>query len=171
MTAPVGCSLVRHADAVARASWSEADAARPLTPEGACQADALASALVEPRPDRLLTSPARRCADTLAPLAAGSGATLEDEPLLAEGTDPGAALDRLREVAAAVGPGGRIVACTHGDVIDGVVHLLAEGGTALAGLGGGPVLAGAPKSARWELEVVDGVVRAGRLVGPPASRR
>lgn len=175
---PVLVRLVRHADAVARATWSGPDDDRPLTGKGRRQADALAAALAEPPPARLLTSPARRCADSLAPLAKATGTPLEDDPVLAEGAAPMSALHRLLEVAAVLGDGTGstgapvgVVACTHGDVVDGLLHLLAADGVDLRGLGGGPVVLGTPKGARWELLLESGTVRSGRLVGPPPTVR
>lgn len=161
--------LVRHADALARASWTDDDGARPLTAKGERQAEALAGDLAEPTPDRLVSSPARRCTDTLAPLAARAGLPLEHAAPLAEGGDPDEALAYLLGLAA--GPGaGPIVACSHGDVVDGLVHRLLAAGARLDVLDGRPVALGTPKGGRWSLAVVAGAVVAGALHGPPGER-
>lgn len=167
MAAPAGIVLVRHADAVARAHWTEEDAARPLTGKGERQATALADALAYPPPARLLTSPSRRCCDTLRPLAERTGLALETEPRLAEGSEPAAALARLLEAVAA--GGGPVVACSHGDVVDGLVRRLVAEGADLRGLGGIRAVLETPKGGRWLLEVTGSTVAAGALLGPPAA--
>lgn len=165
--------LVRHADALARAGWDAPDDRRPLTAKGERQAEALVAALQGLGPARALTSPARRCADTLAPFARAAAIALEDEPLLAEGSPPKAALGALLDALGAVGGAPpALVACSHGDVVDGVVAVLAREGVPLrAADRRGGVVVETPKGARWELAVEDGAVVEGRLVGPPEHAR
>lgn len=161
--------VVRHAHARPRASWREPDARRPLSPTGEEQAEDLATALVALEPARVLTSPARRCLDTLAPLAARIGLVLEQEPLLGEGSDPSAALALLLAAPAGTTGAGGLVCCTHGDVIDGLVAVLAGRGVRLEDEAGAAIaqLLETPKGGRWELLLDDGAIRSGRLVGPP----
>jgi phosphohistidine phosphatase SixA len=167
--------LVRHADALGRSSWQGADDERPLTPKGERQALALVDALVAFAPSAALTSPARRCADTLAPLARAIGLTLEPALFLAEGSPPKAALGELLETASHLpAPPHRpasLVACSHGDVIDGVAAtLIREGVPIEAHAHPGPLLT-TPKGAFWQLEVDDGLVSSARLFGPPGKAR
>ena len=68
--------LVRHAHAGSRSSWEGRDLHRPLSKKGRRQADAIADLLAEAGIERLLSSPARRCVQTLEPLAAQSGTKL-----------------------------------------------------------------------------------------------
>lgn len=167
-------ALVRHADALARARWDAPDDQRPLTRKGERHAEALTGPLLALGPSRALTSPARRCADTLAPLARAAGLTLEDEPLLAEGTAPKVALGVLLDGLRALEPPARtvLVACSHGDVVDGIVGLLAREGVPFEASGAvGAVVLQTPKGARWELDVEDGTVAAGCLVSPPDGTR
>lgn len=173
MSAPRRCALVRHADARARRTWTAPDLERPLTDKGERQADVLAKALGALEPHRILTSPAKRCADTLAPLALALGLGLEHEPLLGEGSPPEVALHLLLEATGEPGArGAGIVACSHGDVVDGIVNLLAADGVALAAEAAHtPVLLHTPKGGRWELEVSGGAVTSARLVGPPEPVR
>lgn len=71
--------LVRHAKAVARDEWDEADdRERPLTAKGERQAQKLARWLSQDRIDHIRTSPAARCVATVLPLATETGLVLEE---------------------------------------------------------------------------------------------
>ena len=69
--------LVRHASAGDPARWQGADADRPLDERGHEQADELVELLSRFPIDRILTSPALRCVETVTPLAAARGLELE----------------------------------------------------------------------------------------------
>ena len=150
--------LVRHAKAKNRAEWVEPDDLRPLTKRGRREADALAGRLREERSSRLLSSPYRRCLETLAPLGQALDLPIETTALLAEGAGGEPALELL---VAACGEG-PVVACTHGDVLYEVLRAVIESGTALEG---GPL--DAPVASTWTLDVVEGRVVAGRFVDRP----
>lgn len=126
--------LVRHAKAAARERWwGRPDHERPLTDAGWAQARGLAAELVAAGPvDALYSSPYLRCVQTLEPLAADVGLPVFDAEGLAEArtlpvSDGGNAwvsaawlagrgLGFLDEVAR-THRGGRVVACSHGDLI------------------------------------------------------
>lgn len=93
----------------------EPDDVRPLTPQGQRQADGWARRLAGEPVTRLLSSPARRCTDTLHPLAKQTGLPLEVDARLAEGADPEAARSWL------LGMSGEVVVCSHGDVVPALV--------------------------------------------------
>lgn len=99
--------LIRHAEALAREDWSEDDKDRPLTEKGEKQALALAKALAKSGIAEVRTSPAIRCRETVAPLAASLKIKLVVDEELHEG---GAAL-RLRFA------GPDYALCSHGDRI------------------------------------------------------
>jgi ADP-ribose pyrophosphatase YjhB (NUDIX family)/phosphohistidine phosphatase SixA len=61
--------LIRHAHAGSRSTWNSDDLTRPLSDRGEGQSKELIGALTGFRIDRLLTSPATRCIDTVRPLA------------------------------------------------------------------------------------------------------
>jgi broad specificity phosphatase PhoE len=106
--------------------------------------------------EQLVSSPHVRCVQTLQPLAAARGLTVEESEDLAEGAGPARALAFLAEVS------GRPVAlCSHGDVIGEVLlHLSAEG----LELPNPPPLR---KGSTWVLEAEgDGFVGA-RYLPPP----
>ncbi|PZG14673.1 NUDIX hydrolase [Nonomuraea aridisoli] len=76
--------LVRHASAGSRAEWTGDDALRPLDADGLSQAAVVATALPAYRPELLMSSPSRRCVQTLEPYAVRAGAEIRTEPLLSE---------------------------------------------------------------------------------------
>jgi 8-oxo-dGTP diphosphatase len=147
--------LVRHAEAGERKEWSGPDRVRPLTGAGRAQAERLA-ALYDGQPlDRLLTSGYLRCVETMEPLAARRHLPCETVAWLEEGAKPEEALTALLG-------GGCVVACTHGDVVSGILFELSDRGVAL---GSTPRM---QKGSTWVLEVEDGRVKAARYLAPPA---
>lgn len=96
---------------------------------------------------RLLSSPYLRCTQSLEPLASALGLRIERERSLAEGQDPAACLAMLASLGT--------VACTHGDVVDGVLASYARRGLRTD-------RDATPKGGLWIVEA-DGV----RLITPP----
>ena len=112
--------LVRHARAGRRGSMRP-DAKRPLDERGRRQAERLVALLAPFAVERILTSAAVRCLQTVEPLARRLAIEPELRDELAEGT-PAAA---VRNLIAGLG-GVPALLCTHGDIttslLDGV-HL------------------------------------------------
>jgi exopolyphosphatase/guanosine-5'-triphosphate,3'-diphosphate pyrophosphatase len=108
--------LVRHAKAYSRERWNEEDELRPLTPAGDLQAQAIATAIAEEHPRRLISSPLVRCVQTLEPLARTLGLRIEQDARLAEG----ATLDGAVQLLASLG-NETAVLCGHGDLIPPLV--------------------------------------------------
>lgn len=156
--------LIRHAKAGARDRFAGDDRDRPLSKGGRRQAEDLVDELSgEASPGRVYSSPARRCSGTVAPLAAALGVELVEAAWLFEGSDPLEALGRLTADEAEV-----VAACTHGDVVWGILEWLARGGVDLE------PRPDAPKASVWVLDWPDtpaeGVpVRATYLAPPPDS--
>ena len=146
--------LVRHAEAGYRQAWTQPDELRPLTPQGWQQADALAWLLAEAPFDRLVSSPYVRCVQTLEPLATLRGMTVETSAALAERAGGQGAVSLLVE--------GAVVACTHGDVVEAALDLLAAAGVELPDRP-----RETPKGAMWVFDVVDGSL-GGAGYWPPA---
>ena len=114
--------VVRHARAGSRRRWEGADEERPLSGRGRKQAASLAKLLLAYEPKRILTSPYVRCIQTVEPLAAKLGLTLEHADALAEG----ATADPVLALALALESRGSSVAlCTHGDVVVKLLDTLA----------------------------------------------
>lgn len=104
--------LVRHATAGHRASWEGDDQLRPLDDRGRRQAEGLVELLGRRDFERIVSSPAVRCVDTVVPLADGRGLTVEPSEALAEGAGREAALELFRAA------GAPLVASVHGDMVE-----------------------------------------------------
>jgi 8-oxo-(d)GTP phosphatase len=137
--------LVRHADAGHRDDWEGDDLLRPVDERGRRQADGLVAPLARFRPERILSSPAVRCTQTVEPLAAALGLPVEETEGLAEG------VGRDRVMALAHGLEGTVaVLCTHGDIVEKLLGEESE------------------KGSSWALELgEDGLIRR-EYLPPPA---
>lgn len=111
--------LVRHADAGSRRNWGGDDMIRPLTSEGRHQAADIAGLLVDFGVNRFLSSPYRRCIETIVPAAAARGVQTEITEALTEGPHDDA-VRLVRSLAQAT-----VAFCSHGDIIPGVLDVLA----------------------------------------------
>jgi broad specificity phosphatase PhoE len=148
--------LVRHAHAGDRSRWSGDDTQRPLSEKGRGQADRLLHLLAGDPIDRVLSSPSVRCVQTVEPLANARGLKVEIEASLHEGSDP---LDALHAVEAV--DARSVVACTHGDIVPGILDLLRSSGVAVADD------ATWPKASTWVLERDGGRFDRVRYLPPP----
>jgi 8-oxo-dGTP diphosphatase len=151
--------IVRHANAGKRKLWKHDDRVRPLTAYGHQQAAELVT-LFRDRPiDVIVSSPARRCMQTVAPLAAYRGLSL----LVTEHLDTRADLDEARKVLTEL-EGMRAVLSTHREVMERILP---------AAKGEGAKLKGGmkwPKASTWELFVEDGrIVRGQRIPAPTVT--
>ncbi len=151
-------SLVRHAKAASRRTWSEPDIGRPLDAKGHDQARTIADLLYRRPVGRGLSSPALRCRQTVGPLGDRLGLHLELHDALAEGTSGERALELVDALAAG---GADAVVCSHGDVIPEVIDRLAGRGVLVHGP------RACAKGSTWDLEVLDGVIVAARYVPLP----
>jgi 8-oxo-(d)GTP phosphatase len=98
--------LVRHAWAVDREDWNDADHLRPLNGEGLKQAHRLPDLFSQRRVDRIRSSPAVRCVQTVEPLGTSLGVEVVQDESLFEG-------HRIRLPK----HDGETVLCAHGDNI------------------------------------------------------
>jgi 8-oxo-(d)GTP phosphatase len=148
--------LVRHAKAGVRGEWDGPDELRPLSKSGAKQAEALADWLTSFSIARIASSPHVRCLETVEPLARRLGLKVVLSEALVEGADPALGRAFIEEAAQ-----NGTVACSHGDVVGGVVDLLAEEGL---------VVDGDPhweKGSVWALESDGSKVHAARPMAAP----
>ena len=76
--------LVRHAWAGSRDDWEGDDRERPLDERGVEQARELVERLAPFTITRILSSPYRRCVETVEPLARARGLEIEQRPELGE---------------------------------------------------------------------------------------
>ena len=103
--------LVRHAIAGKRKEWTGDDRARPLDPRGWKQAGRLLQVLAGHELEEVLSSPSRRCVETVELLAAQRGLAVKPRAELAEE----ATVDALLGV---IPPSGAAVLCIHGDLLE-----------------------------------------------------
>ena len=120
--------LVRHAKAGSRSEWRGDDRLRPLSKPGFAQSAAIAD-LLTPLCEggRLVSSPFLRCVQTLEPLAAALGTTVELDERLAEDHGFEGVLDLLETL-----PDGSALS-SHGDVIPETISALARRGSEIVG--------------------------------------
>ena len=149
--------LVRHAKAANRDTWQEDDDLRPLTGKGRRQADRLREHLGFTRLRHVVSSPATRCLQTVAPLAHELALDIEHADTLREGTPNGRAMHMVRSVA------GPSVLCSHGDVMAEIVDMVAR----VHPIDGA---VGWKKGSTWILERDGGDVVGARYVPPPPDQ-
>jgi 8-oxo-(d)GTP phosphatase len=148
--------LVRHAKAGDRRTWSGDDLSRPLSKTGGRQAKALVRVLSSRVVERILSSPAIRCMDTVRPLADQRGLPIEPRDELLEGAPLSGLLDLLEELRSTPS-----VLCGHGDLIPAVVEDLEALGAVV-----GPEH-GWRKGSVWVLEREAGLVVRATYIPPP----
>lgn len=118
--------IVRHGTARPRDAWARADADRPLIASGRRQAASLASLLACWQPEYLLSSPWRRCIDTVTPYAALAKVKIRTKGGLTERgfrRDPDKARRHLFDLIERDRPAAM---CTHRPVLAGVFRALRE---------------------------------------------
>jgi 8-oxo-(d)GTP phosphatase len=119
--------LVRHAHAGSRSEWSGDDAARPLSRKGRRQALGLLRVFDGREVERVLSSPAVRCLQTVRPIAEARSLAVEERDELAEGRPLGPVLALLDELGTSPA-----LLCAHGDLIPAAVNHLRHHGVRLA---------------------------------------
>lgn len=146
--------VVRHAKAGDRGSGAS-DRDRPLTPSGRAQADALPDLFAAFSISSVLSSPYRRCIETVSPLARRLGLEVTPAPELAEGSP----LKDLLALLWSLDSGAAL--CSHGDVIGELTSELIELGLISS------AQARAEKASTWVLGLEGVYIRAARYLPPP----
>ena len=110
--------ITRHARARKRTVWKGGESTRPLTSVGEAQARGLVPLFSAYGVDRILSSPWRRCVDTVAPYAEAIGAEIEMHPEITEDAHkakPKKARKLIRDESRKRAPG--VAICTHRPVL------------------------------------------------------
>ncbi len=151
--------LIRHAHAGSRASWPGDDYQRPLSERGEHQAEHLLKVFGDEPIGRVWSSPARRCIETVEPLAAHLELPVKAVALLGEGADPLVAIAFMLEHASR-----HPALCSHGDLIPKVIRRLITAGmrTSDANI--------SQKGSAWVLQADRGGITRGRYLAPPPAR-
>ena len=144
--------LNRHAHAGDRFRWIGNDTERPLSAQGYAEADGIAQQLAGFGIDRILSSRATRCKETIAPTAEVRDLSVEVHDDLWEGTSYGKVVD-LVELARL----GTTVLCSHGPIVAIALH-------ALTGVAGGLPM---EKACTWVLDFEKGSLVAANYIAPP----
>ena len=117
--------VLRHAKAVPREDWKKADAKRPLAPKGTRQAAALVGPLSSFGVRRIVSSPAERCAATVAPLAAALERRVELTSLISQDAWEEGRSDARTVVGERVRARKAAVLCSHGPVLPEILTEIA----------------------------------------------
>lgn len=118
--------LLRHAKATPRSDWSKGEATRPLLPEGLVHSKRLVNLLAAYGPKRLVTSPWKRCHDTIAPYAQKSKKKLIERGQLTEFTSAKSPVSTARVVQDLLGDSKSALICTHRPALPKVLDPLAK---------------------------------------------
>lgn len=149
--------LVRHAHAGNKKKWRKTDAVRPISKKGHEQVDSLVTRLVRTPINRIISSPAMRCEQTVSPLAARLGLHVSPSKRLRRDGSPDDVIGLI-----AKNRGKRVVLCSHGETIGPLIEkLAADRAVDLRG----PMEW--PKGSVWVLSTRRGRIVAARYV-PPA---
>ena len=144
--------LVRHARAASRLFDPIQDFLRPLDPSGIAQAEAIAVELASRPVGSILSSPAKRCVETVEPLAKALGLEIAITDELAEAVSTNDTVTLLHSLAQ--NPSDSVLS-SHGDVIPTVLWGLAESGVHI------PDRHRCKKASIWELVTEDGTIKQG----------
>jgi len=148
--------VVRHAKAGERSRWTSPDRDRPLTRRGRRQARRLVERFEGLDLTRIMTSPFVRCVETVEPLAAARGLSVERVVDFGEGAEKervAALLESLVE--------GAVMLCGHGREIELLIdHAESLGGRV-------QTLRGIAKASVWVLEREGGRLVSARYLPPP----
>ena len=147
--------LVRHAHAGNRSEWGGADVDRPISPKGRQQAAGITALLADAGVRTVSSSPARRCIETVEPLAEVLGLTVVIDKRLSEGGEARPCIEALLDPSAE-----GLVLCSHGDLIPKVIRRLSADGMRTKD----PNLS--QKGSIWVLEVDDGKAVSARYIPP-----
>ena len=152
--------LVRHAKAGSRSDFDGDDIDRPLTNSGRRQADELCRRLSAVSPSVVVSSPYRRCIETVKPLAVAIDIAITPDQRLAElGSDHAKPDTSLFDLLYSLPD--HAVVCSHGDVIPALIEALGASGMRVQG---------APewgKGSVWVLERHEGRFVTAHAWAPP----
>lgn len=116
---------LRHAKALSRDQWDGSDASRPLTPRGRKQAEAIVAPLRAFGIRRIISSDAKRCVQTVRPLAAALHRDISKTELISQDAWEAGTADARTVVGRRVRARKPAVLCSHGPVLPDILTELA----------------------------------------------
>ena len=117
--------VLRHAKALSRSEWTDADAARPLTDRGTKQAQKISGPLASFGVRRVVSSTAVRCVTTVVPLATSLGRDIVRTDDLSQDSFEAGTADVRAVVGKRVRSRKAAVLCSHRPVIPTIMRELA----------------------------------------------
>jgi len=117
--------VLRHAKAASRGVWLGSDATRPLTPRGHAQSKAIVGPLRAFGVQKIVSSDARRCVETVKPLAKSLELKVTKTPLLSQDAWDEGESDPRTVVGKRVRAGKPTVLCSHGPVLPDILREIA----------------------------------------------
>ena len=127
-------TLLRHAKAEPRSEAFPEDHLRPLADAGEHQAETLVPILAAFGPRRIYSSTARRCLDTVTPLAQHLGKRVRTKDALSQDTwDQGDLSGLRRTVGKVITRGKNVVICSHRPVLPDLVRELVLASSSVPG--------------------------------------
>lgn len=109
--------VLRHAKAKPRSAWSRAEEDRPLAATGRRQALAVRRLLAVWAPEKIVSSPWRRCVETLSPLVKDTGLPLKDKRSLTEAAAKAKPKKTRRVMRGLLEKRRALVVCSHRPVL------------------------------------------------------
>jgi 8-oxo-(d)GTP phosphatase len=116
--------ILRHAKAKPRASWSRAEGNRPLAATGERQALSVRRLLASWEPDRVVTSPWRRCVQTVTPYVKDTRRGFKEMGAFTEKAVKNKPKKARKEFAALLGKQRSTLLCTHRPVLPEILAVL-----------------------------------------------
>ena len=118
--------IVRHAKAKPRSSWSRAEDERPLAATGQRQALAVSRLLTAWNPDRVVSSPWRRCIQTIAPYLKDAKKSVKTYEAITEAGNARNPRRAEKTLEHLLDKGRSMAICTHRPVLPTVLKVLAK---------------------------------------------
>ena len=116
--------VVRHAHAVPRSAWGRPDPERPLTDTGRRRVRRMVEVLDAYAPQRVLSSPAVRCVDTVEPYTRAGGLPLVTRKGLSEEGFERSPEKVGKHLARVLGDAQPAALCTHGPLLAPILRTL-----------------------------------------------
>lgn len=116
---------LRHAKVVGREDWDGEDTARPLAPRGKKQAYSIVGPLLAFGARKIVSSPAKRCVKTVAPLSSALGRKIERTALISQDAWEDGTSDARTIVGQRVRSRKPVVLCSHGPVLPEILTEIA----------------------------------------------
>ncbi len=123
---------LRHGKAVPPGSWDGPDATRPLLHRGAAEARSIAPAIAAWAPQKLISSTATRCMNTIEPTAALTALPIKQTAAISQDAYEDGTASVKKLVRKRIAKQKAVVLCSHGPVLPEIIDAVADAtGTAV----------------------------------------